>query len=779
MRRAKNLNFITNLALCLVFLLNINSSLAHPGSKYSGLSPIRSTKIIGPNGEAKRLKSGYGFIIPTGNSDSEAEAYELGAIDCSSEAQADYYCQNNLPHKATWDDSFISKYIDPITTDLIRKKWLERAILERAVLVKDENILNFPAKDIWPSCIKGDFLELKKVREDSYNLVKKIKSEKALQKADQQNRDKIKALTNTFSSGNLIHSFLFENELNTNLKEAIGNKSNNEISDLKNQLNKFNDNPSILFSQSSESKINKVLFQEAIGEFLGEFDPATSGKGRPDKLKAGSQVLKAFHQAGVKGSSIDSFQKLEEHLFSLMSKAQQPPFQARLAKLQNSIDQIKKRHIKNLENDWQKICQRSLSDLVLKSPNTVRQVLVESAKNSSGPLKLSLCKNGLGSKLAPIKQCQGITKELDASGEPFFKANLTNFTFPYVSEVGYSYFPKKSPPLVKLNMNMISEITPKEEFKKMISEWKNKLEDFYNCESGVISNFGPVTSGDKLLGSEEIMKKRNCPSNPDMPKMRFEINLNPVHICNPPETGCFKSFEEFTAPGFRINKCFRTELPSPQNRNCEEVRKYAIEKCVKELDQSIQTRGASSDVPEFDLLLKNKIDPIEKLDKKYQNACAGTPRFDPATCDQKKNICEKNICLAQAYCLEFPLWAKENGKYVVCANQENDMKNKICDGRMTSFGEIKKDPYPLGASEYDRENAGNLSTKTPLSVLAHEFGHRMGFNDEYEDPTYPIQVLGEESSIMNYTGPHVRLYPRHLKNIINIDKCFDTKEKSK
>lgn len=64
-------------------------------------------------------------------------------------------------------------------------------------------------------------------------------------------------------------------------------------------------------------------------------------------------------------------------------------------------------------------------------------------------------------------------------------------------------------------------------------------------------------------------------------------------------------------------------------------------------------------------------------------------------------------------------------------------------------------------------DSANIDVNAPGGVLAHEFGHALGLDDEYSADYYPFNLLGEHDSVMNNAQhPRARLFPRHFRQIL-------------
>lgn len=774
---------MSKIKFCIIFIsfFYISSLIAHPGKMKTGrAAPVRPVDLQNKkDGPEKILRSGFGHIASGNKVSSEAEAKEWGIVSCKDQDFDNYFaCLDDtqssdllLPKK--WRSTFIPRYITPAVLDLVRKKAIERMMIERAVLVSEDKIDSFP--NGMPSCLKGQEEYFGKIKDDIKKIIKSELLQKKWNKENEQLGQKLLATNNLLSGGNLIRSVLFRGIIKEQQQQnQCSHKKNNHCADLSNQLQLLEDNPALLFSgnkrANAEGRFQKIL--QVVETFLGHFDSPT-GASLSERRAKGQKIIKDFGEDRT---------GLEDLLFNQMAKSQG---QNIFKELQEGVAQVKKDYIESLEQDFKNICELNLKDFIASSPNTVRQALIDFSDGNEMALKLSLCAEGLGEKLAPIFQCEGILEKKGSGGERYIQSNSQMWTYPYGASNNFSLFYDKIPPLVRMNINIISSYNPREKFREEMKLWKKNLEDFYNCESGFIKKFGPVISGGKEVGgvkkgdsSTETMEQRNCPRDEKMPKMRFEFDFDLKFICVDNEKNCLKSGDPLPTPNFYINQCYHADLKAPLNTNCQEVKKYEVEKCIKKTQRAILVQGASNNIPEFDLYLKNQINPLSSVlteDSPYKrNACPGALRFEVSTCASLKS-CEQAFCLARATCHKLPLFITEKGKQIICANSQNDLIAKSCDGRLTEDGLEKNRPIEAGDYKFDREDAGSLTTKTPLSVLVHEFGHRLGLDDEYEDPLYPVLPLGEADSIMAGASENGRMYPRHFNKMLNVIQCLDKK----
>ncbi len=68
-------------------------------------------------------------------------------------------------------------------------------------------------------------------------------------------------------------------------------------------------------------------------------------------------------------------------------------------------------------------------------------------------------------------------------------------------------------------------------------------------------------------------------------------------------------------------------------------------------------------------------------------------------------------------------------------------------------------------------DSGTFYTAEEDLVIAHEIGHHLGLNDEYEDGDDPDRLIGEEDSLMRINWDDAKLYPRHFEFLRQHWKC--------
>jgi len=68
-------------------------------------------------------------------------------------------------------------------------------------------------------------------------------------------------------------------------------------------------------------------------------------------------------------------------------------------------------------------------------------------------------------------------------------------------------------------------------------------------------------------------------------------------------------------------------------------------------------------------------------------------------------------------------------------------------------------------------DSSNFHSQVDLSTVLHEAGHGLGLSDEYVATYYPLNSIGEPDSVMREQVMPMRLYSRHLDQILNPGLC--------
>lgn len=111
--------------------------------------------------------------------------------------------------------------------------------------------------------------------------------------------------------------------------------------------------------------------------------------------------------------------------------------------------------------------------------------------------------------------------------------------------------------------------------------------------------------------------------------------------------------------------------------------------------------------------------------------------------------------------------------------QKKEVKvHKCFNADVTPKTSCKKINKQMGGM--NRENAGNYTMGVTAGEVAHELGHLLSLDEEYDDSSYPLASLGEVNSLMNNSSVMTnddewkdveydklsRLYRRHFQQMV-------------
>lgn len=663
---------------------------------------------------------------------------------------------------------------------------------------------------------------------------------KSLSPEARRTRNKFNSILNSYSSGNLLRSVLLHDQLIEQHKHHCKGTTKfnlNVYTDLTNQINRIRESYPLLYEENNDLpyEVNTTTarrhgkdkptrkrrrfcdykenpktkkMKNSIYDLLGSSYDLPGVKPQKDGRKKGKQRYEAHTNITNVGGNVykdfeaDVSKKIKAAFDANEKKSQGLKLskkEKRLAKafsnLNKSITNIQLNYKKLLSKRMKGICKLKLNEVVKKFPNVVRQAMADFGPENKGLMKAVLCSTNLRKKITPKAQCAGVYKTTtEDTNDTIVKRYSTSW--PYGSYHGYQIKRSKSnpdaPPVVKMNVNFPTTITPESKAKRFIEQYKKNVEDYYNCSSGITPphHFGPVTTGcfnveksQCTNDMQETFPKMPCPQIKGMEKIKFEFSFNPVFPCKEGQTSdknnCYNKMSDVKWPKFNLHNCYNPDIDSKEKvTDCDEVKKHSRKTFTKYYQQIRKTgRGpVNPDAVEFDDYLDNINSPFakgtdimkNKCSKKDQNINASTDHCDEllAKVDIKgKNFNCKSNCIKAVQLCRFP-------KYECLSDQ---MIERLVTGQYDDkTGTWDNPEKPAGHPIYNRANSNNLSTTVTLGTFIHEVGHKLNLKDEYKDPTKPFAPQGEHDSLMNHSDQESKFYPRHLKKILEPENCSQT-----
>lgn len=801
----------------ILFVATIKNAFAHPHH-----SPVRGTTLFESSDNRTDNFGGYGYV-----GTSEAEAYARFDFACSNEQVGEYYrCSSGLIYP--WQDdpasmtSFVQRLYSPILLQRLREQMAEKIILEHAAFTPVASGAsarrNWPAS--LPNCLQttARATQLASLHQSLPAGMTPLKSLAAMNGAQRSNANKLNAMINANSSGNLIRAVMQHDQLNVRKEKfcpGSDGHSRNICADLTNQVNRIKESYPILFGTNDNPAPTSHLqsLHNAVYDVLGA---DTSGS-ETQRRQRGQMLYDSHTQIPSGAYAADEYKDFEAVVSTAVEQAygasELPLFMRDTAdsnqaeafnNLNQSLESLQTNYRDNLAAELEAICTPapglSLQQIVQNHPNVVNQAMMDMSDSDQNMMRMVLCAESLVDDLAPLLQCGGITLGSNSTGEPQVSVDRTSSSWPYGSSNKYTitYPSGNVPPVIDMEINFPTSIRPRAEAHRYLDEFRTNIEGFYNCTGGnrPPQTFGPIRSGcldfsDPTCTPDlvQTIPQMSCPPHPGMPPTRFNFKFTPQHLCQSGETAasdnCITSPASAAEPRMVLHHCYRAELSSPEDTDCAEVRNYSISTCANST-RRIVTTGRSvvnEDASEFDDYLNNIISPFAVTEP--SNSSNRPPRNN---CQKSNGTVIDNSTVDTSYCNSLSETASVAGQAFNCRQEclnavtqcrmpsiqcwNDDMINSYCQGRLDrDTGRFDGPALTAGHPRFNRADSGNLTTSVDASTFIHEVGHILNLDDEYQDATYPFLPQGEEDSMMNGSAATDRFYPRHFNKMLEPVRC--------
>lgn len=789
---------------------------AHPQNK-----PVRAQIMI-ENGNTHNNKGGYGYIAS-----SEAESYESFRFGCTNqELQNDYACATtgqSLPQIA--DRKSLLETINTVQSAIVlqrlREQMAEKIIIEHASLTDvpaDKNARS-PWPKTLPDCLNNSSHSLEKLHESLPAGMTPIDKFGSMNEKEHKTHNKFNAMINSYSAGNLIKSMMLYDQLKVRRDYYCGSQSSACL-DLNNQLDRIKNSYPMLYGTNSnpapQTHLDKI--HNAIYEIVG----ATSSGNKELQKKRGRALYRSHLFIAEGGPSYNEFINFESAISQKVENAYNRAIEARdkpkdkinqmdknaseaLDTLNKSVAEIQIAYRENLQTMLTGICLpapgKQILDFIRDQPNVVRQLMADASLQDRAALRLVLCAQNLRPAMAPREQCLGVSKVSNKEGSDLVKVNRATSSWPFTSTneytIKYPAEPKGAPPTIQLTINFPTTIRPRDKALEFINSFKSNVQAFYNCSVGNTppNEFGPATSGCLNANKEacpseqvETIPRRSCTPTPDQQKINFEFNFVPNVLCTksekPDRDGCIQNAKVVRSTKMAIHQCYNAEMNGQNAFDCTKVREHVLNKCKIEYKKLLQSHASLNGklvTTEFDQFLNNLIGPFQT-----------TNSSSPAN-NLTSNFCNNHgaaIDNSQAntdHCKDLGIIVLDN-KNFNCQNEcvqavrecrrphqkcwSENMIAAYCDGGWDEqTGRFDGTPKPVGHQSFNRQDSENLTTNIGTSTFIHEIGHMLNLDDEYQDDAYPMLPQGEHDSMMNYSGPNAKFYPRHFNKMLMPARC--------
>jgi len=681
--------------------------LAHPPAP-----PVRGVLQFGEEADSPRTSvyGGYGYI-----GESEAESYEALKLECRPEdLQQDYreYCGGTTSASSAADT-----LVDDVMKGLVLKELRRHEAEFRLMQLKA-----LGASDVeLPDCLENDpdlqtLLARLPAKVPHWSSVEKLPSSER----DLLNRYRI--ATSPLRSEEMLRALIFSDHLQAaqqklcggaRLSEALGS----QCTSIENNLARLEASfPALLDARGEESrKAIRAGFHELLGAQIDQ--PLTD----ESRLSLGAARYESALEltSPLVANSMEI--KIADALFDSGQTSTPEPRRTQLNKARDRINAglsaLLKGEAEHHEDALEELCEQdSLNTYIAKEPQIVRQTLMDSGPREKALMRLVLCESPLISRLGRLSSCDKVSLVPGSATAPArVTVNRMEHGYPYGARVNYQIevpppLPADQPHVIstELKVRADSNLTD-EQISAKIGSMQEQLNAFFGCMSGERS---------AIQGVSGLADRTPCPPDPRMarPPVRFRIAV--VRTPPAPET----------PPVVRLHACYRAELSSPDNVDCDKARGYALKQCVESI-QLWQRAGKIGGSSRYALPMDEFLTSIA-AEGPGAGAAGSAPPAEPPpdflgmSAEQVQDHCEA--------------------------------KNPVAtDGR------------------YDRANAANYTLNSPAGTVIHEMAHALGAPDEYQDPSYPFLPQGEHDSIMNAPGQlQASLKPRHLQRFLEPLSCF-------